>query len=190
MTEKQSAKFVEWEGRKWPVLEAEKMAGLLEFSADYLRQLERAGRFAKLSHDRYSPPAVIKGVLAHMRDDARRINKTSAQTRVQEARAKEIELRTARDEGRLIEIESVEAVFADILGAYRSELAGVPAAATRDLAIRETISAALESAIDRCRARFAAAAEAARNGEEMSAAAIAMPAPAKTPKRKAQANGG
>jgi hypothetical protein len=105
--------------------------------------------------------------IRYLRSEDRRGAKSATASRVQEARAKEIELRTAREEGRLWDAETAEAAFAEILGTFRSELSGVPAGSTRDLAIRAEIEKRLNDAIDRCDARFADAARLLRAGAEV-----------------------
>ncbi|MGB5102038.1 MAG: hypothetical protein WBO04_01800 [Steroidobacteraceae bacterium] len=147
--------FVDVGGVRWPVLSAEAMAALCGFGQEMLRKLERAGVFSKLARDRYSPPDVIAGVLAHMRDEERRSTKSAEARRVLEARAREIEVRTAVRTGNLIDMDTLCEHFAMIIGTFRSELGGVPAAATRDLSMRARIEAPLEDAITRARDSFA-----------------------------------
>lgn len=139
---------------KFPILGVRQLADLLGVSPDLVRQLERQGRFSKISRDRYDSEAAIRGTLAYLRDEERRSSRSAEAKRVLEARAREIEIRTAKEEGRLIDIEVIDAIVADILGTYRSELEGVAAAATRDLTVRASIRSALDSAIGRCRRRF------------------------------------
>ena len=141
--------FVEIGGIRWPVLSAEAMAAVCGFSSDFLRQLERAGRFKKLGRDRYSSREVLTGYIAHLKDEERRSTKSAEARRVLEARAREIEIRNAMREGRLIEADDLAEHVAMIVGAFRSELAGVPAAATRDLALRAAIERPIEDAITR-----------------------------------------
>ena len=89
-----------------------------------------------------------------LRDETRKSTQSAAAARVQDARAKSIELRTAREEGRVWDAEETKAVIQDILGSYRSELEGVAAGSTRDLPTRAAIQQQIDDAMDRCRARF------------------------------------
>jgi len=148
----------------WPTLPSAEMAAICGFSQEMLRRIERAGAFKKISKDRYNPPDVFRGVLNYMRDDARRSSKSAEAAEVQKARAEEIRLRIAREQGSLVELASAEAVFANILGALRSELAGVAAASTRDLTLRETIDRNINDAIARARNRFREFRQALRAG--------------------------
>lgn len=79
--------------------------------------------------------------------------------RLREARAQEIELRVAREAGEFIPLEDVETVLQDAVSAFCAELNGVPAACTRDLALRKVIEEQVGNAIDRCRERLERAAQ-------------------------------
>lgn len=84
---------------------------------------------------------------------------------LREARSREIDLRIAREVGELIAIEDVEAVVEDAVSAFCAELAGLPAACTRDLALRTVIEDQLGNAINRCRKRLGQAAQLQFNPE-------------------------
>lgn len=148
----------------WPELSVGEVAAALEVSTDWIRQLERAGRFKKKSRGVYGSLDVVRGVLAHMRDDERRSSKSAEARALIAARAREITLRTAREEGHLIDIEDAEQTFAQVLATFRAELAGIPAGATRDVALRAKVETEIESAIGRARARFERAGAAMREG--------------------------
>lgn len=142
------------DGKSWPVFSAAEMAALCGFGQEMLRKLERAGVFSKIGKDQYCPLDVFSGLLAYMRDEERRSSKSAGASAVQMARAEQIRLQTAREQGLLTEISRTEATFADVIGSLRSELDGVPAASTRDLTLREVIESHLNAAIERARARF------------------------------------
>jgi hypothetical protein len=86
---------------------------------------------------------------------------------VQQERALEIRMRREREAGNLIEMRTVETIFADVWGAFRSELAGVPAAATRDLSLRADIETRLNDALDRARGRFEKSSASLRAGRDL-----------------------
>lgn len=129
-------------------------AQLLMVSDEWLRQLANKGYIPKAVSGLYPIAPTVQGYIRWLKDEERRTSKTAAASAVQQARAKEIELRIAKESGKLLELEDTEAAFANILGAFRSELAGVPAASTRDLALREVIDGHLNDAIARARDRF------------------------------------
>jgi len=139
-------------------------AALLEVSSQWVRELGRKGFIEGITRGKVPLVAAVQGYIRWLKDEERRTSKTASQSAVAEARAREISLRTAREEGRLVDIEDAEAVFAEVLGTFRADLAGVAAASTRDLELRAAIDGKLNDAIARCRARFETAGASARAG--------------------------
>jgi phage terminase Nu1 subunit (DNA packaging protein) len=144
-----------------PIAEA---AELLMLTPERIRGLARDGYIAKGERGVVSRRAAVQGYIRFLKDEERRTSKVASLSKVQEARAREIELRIARESGNLIELEDMETTVAAILGALRSELAGVPAACTRDLALREIIDRHLNDAISRARDRIRVYGEGLRSG--------------------------
>ena len=139
-------------------------ATLLMVTPQWVRDLAKQGAIPKPVSGMVPQVATIQGYIKWLKDEDRRSSKSASASRVQDARAREIEIRSAKEEGSLIDIEDVEITYEEILGAYRSELAGIPAGVTRDLALRAVIESRLNDAIARCRARFQAASASVRQG--------------------------
>lgn len=140
------------EAPRGALMTAEMAGRLLMKSSERIRQLAREGwipRHGTGANTRYALVDVVQGYI-RFRDDAdRRATKTASATRISDARAREIELRTAIREGHLIDLdEAVEAVE-DLVGLLRSELSGLPARCTRDLQVRRTIETARNDILDR-----------------------------------------
>ncbi|WP_156908456.1 hypothetical protein [Bradyrhizobium murdochi] len=87
-----------------------------------------------------------------------------AMKRVREARAKEIELRVAKERRELISLEDVNYAVGMIASKFCGELAGVAAASTRDLGLREIIQTNLSAAILRFKASLDAVTDDAKAG--------------------------
>ena len=126
----------------------------LTLSRQRVSQMADEGTLPRNGDGSFDLDACRNEYIAFLRSEDRRGAKSAAVSRVQDARAREIEIRTAREEGRLVPMESVSAAIIDILGTYRSELNGVAAASTRDLTLRAEVQRHLDGAIDRCRERF------------------------------------
>jgi hypothetical protein len=139
----------------------------LDLSRVRVVQLVNEGALPRNNDGSFDLDACRIAYIRYLRSEDRRGAKSATASRVQEARAKEIELRTAREEGRLVPLESVQAAVADILGTFRYELTGVPAASTRDLSVRSEIEKHLNDAIDRCRQRFDKVSDDLRAGREI-----------------------
>ena len=132
----------------------EKAALLLKITPTYVRQLCREGHIPKPERGMVPLVGAVQGYIDFLKDEERRTSKTAEAAAVHRARAREIELRIAKEEGRLVELQSAEEVFADCIGTFRSELAGIASAATRCLTTRQTIENLIEAAVVRCRERF------------------------------------
>jgi phage terminase Nu1 subunit (DNA packaging protein) len=78
-----------------------------------------------------------------------RSSRIEADVNYRRLRAREVELRIAELEGRLIEITDMEEVIEDFAGMIRSELASLPARLTRDLVLRRTIEQVIDEILGR-----------------------------------------
>jgi hypothetical protein len=148
----------------WPQMTGQAISDYLGFSAAWLSKLEKAGRVKRKASGFFDGGEVCKGYIAFLKDDTKRSNKTNAANRQQIARAEKLELENAAKKGELVEIETVQEIFAEIFAILRQELGGVPASSTRDLKLRAEIEKRHNDAFDRCGARFASARQALRSG--------------------------
>jgi len=144
-----------------------KAAALLMISDQWVRDLGKKGYVPKAVGGMIPLVAAVQGYIRWLKDEERRTSKTAAASQVQQERALEIRMRREREAATLIEMRTVETIFADVLGAFRSELAGVPAAATRDLNLRADIETRLNDALDRARSRFEKSSAALRAGRDL-----------------------
>lgn len=127
-------------------------------------------RVAQCVAENIIPPPVAKGkyllvasvnaYIAWQRDDQRRHTKSAAQSRVADARAREIEIRTAERERELIPLTDALAHTNEVIGGMVARLEGLPAAFTRDLGERrklETLIDAIRTDVADRAAKYAAA---------------------------------
>ena len=129
---------------------------LLMVSDQWVRDLAKKGYVPAPERGMVPLVATVQGYIRWLKDEERRTSKTAAASAVQQARAEEIRLRIAREQGKLIDLEDTERAFADILGAWRGELAGLPGAVTRDLTLRASIEQYIDGMCSRLQARFRA----------------------------------
>jgi hypothetical protein len=90
--------------------------------------------------------------------------RADAVARAQEARARQLELRLAKEAGSLIELGALEETIGEIVATFNAELIGVPAACSRDIEARGRIEEQVNGAIVRCRQRFDEAVAALASG--------------------------
>jgi hypothetical protein len=112
------------------------LAQLLMLSRQRIEQLCADGWIKRAARGQFSLVEGVQGYIKFLRDEHRRQNMSAADSRVREARAKEIEVKTAQRLGRLVPLDAYEEMIDGIAGLVRSEFAGLPAACTRDLTLR------------------------------------------------------
>jgi hypothetical protein len=132
---------------------------LLMLSRQRIDQLVAAGHLQRHSPGHFRTVDVVQGYIRFLRDEDRRSSKSSADSRVRDARAHEIEVRTAERQGRLVSLEDYFAMIDGICGVTRSELSGLPARFTRDLALRKSLEREIYGALERIADAAAATAE-------------------------------
>lgn len=130
------------------------LAKLLMMTPHRVRQLERAGWIQKAGYGLYSIVEGVQGYIRFLKDETKRSSQSAAAARVQEARAKEIELRTAREENRLVELEEALSFVDGVIGVLKSEIYGIPARVTRDLELRRRMVTELDDIFRRTADRY------------------------------------
>ncbi len=134
-----------------PLLNTEQAARLIMKGGERVRQLTKQGWITAsgpANDKRYRLLDVVQGYIRFRDDEDRRANKTAAHTRITDARSREVELKNAQREGRLIELEEALATVEAMVALFRLEISGLPARVTRDLQFRRTIETALHDILD------------------------------------------
>lgn len=127
----------------------EQAAQLLMLSSMRLRQLAADGYCPKPVKGKVPLVGIVQGYVKFLRSENRENSQSASQSRVRDARAREIELRIAERDARLIDIEEHDSVLDLIVGGLRSNLLSLPQRVTRDRALRRTIEAELDGAFER-----------------------------------------
>jgi hypothetical protein len=94
-------------------------ARLLMVSPERIRQLAKEGWIERQGRDQFYLVDVVQGYLRFRNDSDRRAQKSAAESRVRDARAREIALRNAVREGRLIEIDEAMAIVEQMIRVFR-----------------------------------------------------------------------
>lgn len=144
----------------------------VDMSAQRFGRLADEGVFTRLPGGKFDLDACRVAYIRWLRDGRRRLSKSAAASRVQEARAREIEIRTAEREHRLIETDEAIAVVDDVIGRLRAETSGIGARLTRDRELRRAVEKELDDVFSRAADHFVKAASALRaRGEAAEAVA-------------------
>jgi hypothetical protein len=112
---------------------------ILVLSRTRIEQLVREGKIRKLAPGKYDLVECVQSYIRFLREDAKINNRDAANARVRDARAKDIEARTAERLGRLVPFELLDELIQGFAGLVRSEFAGMAASTTRDLVMRRII---------------------------------------------------
>ena len=147
-------------------LTATQIAALLSLSIERVRQLVNSGYVPRVGKAKYPVVGAVQGYIRFLKDEDKRTSKSAADDSLKAVRQREVELRIAKEEGRLVDMDDVEAVISNILATLRAELAGLPASVTRDVKLREEIEKGLNGAFARSQSKFQEASLALRAGHD------------------------
>lgn len=152
-------------------LSAEVAAALIRVTPRRLQQLVAEGWIKKEGRGQYTIRGVVHGYLDFRDSEDRRTAKSASASRVQDARAQEIEIRMAERKRELIPIQEATAALDHVVGTIRSEMTALPAMVTRDITLRRKIEEELDGALSRVAAALRTSADALEAGGDVFAAA-------------------
>ena len=119
-------------------------ARLLMITTQWIRQLAKDGYCPAPMRGMVNTVAVIQGYIKSLKDEERRSSKSASASRVQDARATEIELRVARERNKLVDVDEYDAVFDEAFGVVKASFAGLPARVSRDIDFRQKLEAEID----------------------------------------------
>lgn len=120
-------------------LHGAEMAELLLMHGSRITQLVRDGTLKRVGKGQYDLKQTVQDYIRHLREQQKRQQVSTADNRVRDARARDIEARTAQRLGQLVSLTIFDEMIDGFAGIVRSEFAGMPAACTRDLVARRII---------------------------------------------------
>jgi len=147
-----------------PTIDVTTAAKLLMLTPDRVTQLVRAGHIKRAARGRYALVDVVQGYVRYLKAEARKGSRTAAHSRIQEAKAQEIELRLAEKRRQLIPLEDALFVVEVTTATFRDELLGLPARFTRDMDLRRKLEAETHESLNRMATAAGAAAKSFREG--------------------------
>jgi len=129
---------------------------LLMLSRQRIDQLVAAGHLQRHGPGRFRTVDVVQGYIRFLRDEDRRSSKSAADSRMRDAKAHDIEVRTQQRLSRLIPLDVYDEMIDNFAGVIRSEFAGLAAASTREIPARRIIEREVNARLRRI-AEFAMA---------------------------------
>lgn len=118
-------------------------ANLLGITAQRVGQLNRDGFIASP----ITTETAVRGYLAFVKDEQRRASRSAVNSKKDDARTREINLRIAERSHRLIETDEAVALVDEVIGTFRQSLAGLASRTTRDLTLRKKIETDVEETL-------------------------------------------
>src|SRR5262245_36016180 len=140
---------------------------ILGLSHQRVQDLAKAGWIKRIGIGIYPLAGAVQGYITFLKAEERRTSKVATASRVQAARARAIELKTAREEHELMEVEEGIAFVDEMIGFLKNELNGLAAAYTRDIPERRKIQELVDAVFSRAAVVFAERASALEKGGEI-----------------------
>ncbi len=126
-------------GTKYANFSTRQITVLVEIGEDRLAQIEQAGFIKRAGRNSWPAIETLSGLVRFYRDENRRGPKSTADAQWRAARAREIEIRIAERERKLMQTDEATKALENIIGLFLTELSGLPASVTRDLQFRQQI---------------------------------------------------
>ncbi|WP_315792188.1 MULTISPECIES: hypothetical protein [unclassified Bradyrhizobium] len=123
---------------------------LTGYTKQNLQKLIDAGHLKRSNRARFKLADLFSGVMNHLRSQRRTKEQTVAGQRLLEARATEIEQRTAIRAGKLMETDEHFAIMHMVFGALKATIESLPAQMTRDQDQRRRADKIVSQALARC----------------------------------------
>lgn len=119
-------------------------ARLIGKSPPWIKTLVKDGYLKRAGRGLYKPGAVAQAHIAFLVERKKETSRGGTLSQVQAARAREIALRIARTENKLITTEEMVEIVDEIIGGLKADCDGVSASVTRDQTLRNQIERALD----------------------------------------------
>jgi hypothetical protein len=133
----------------------ETCAKLLKLTPRRVNQLEAAGVIPKAARGRYVTVAVVHAYIAHLHESSEDTPKSKAANRIQNARATEIELRTARELDSLICLDEAVGYLTETVADLREDFGGFGKMLSGDVAFQRKIDLEIADIFRRVSERIA-----------------------------------
>lgn len=124
----------------------EQAGRLLDLTAERIRQLIKEGYIEKTRYGHTTLVSAVRGYIRFLKEKASDRTQNAAENRVRDARAREIEMRLAREERELIPQDEAQQAMMMLSTFVAQQFQGLPAQITRDMALRKQIEKNLDQA--------------------------------------------
>jgi hypothetical protein len=139
---------------KTTAVTAKGLARHLDLSHQRIGQLVDEKVIGRLPDGRYDQDECRVRYLTFLREQGRRAHQSEEARRLFDAKARAVEITNLRKEGELAPVQEAMAFVQECLGAFRSDVTGLAANVTRDVAVRRRIEDRLNDIFAASAARF------------------------------------
>lgn len=147
------------------------------FTDRWVRELADRGYLTRVDRGLYDLEKSVKGYLRFVREtEVRAAADTPTKSDYDRERARRLKLANDEQESKLLDTDLGVAAVELIVGMLRTDLAGVPARITEDVALRRRAEDAIDTVLAGLAGRFAKARDALRQGRDPSEADETEPA--------------
>lgn len=144
----------------------EQASKLLGITRRRVSQLVEEGFIPKVSRGTTTLSGAAQGYVRYWQEKASSETKTSAESRVRDARASEIEMRNEERMRKLIPLDDALAIMDEYTAVVREAMDSIPARVTRDIGMRRVIEAEVNAAHETIAKAHGAGREDARTGKD------------------------
>jgi hypothetical protein len=155
-------------------LTTKQLRELTGYSSAALVDLEQRGIIARSSKNSWPMPETITRIITHLRERSSQ-RKSAADDALRQARAHEIEIRTAERLRHLLPVEDVRDTIDAQSGLTRTVFSGLPARCTRDLSWRRLIEDKVNDCFAELSESFGRIGRALQAGSDLETALAAEP---------------
>lgn len=149
------------------VISRREAADLFGVDPSRISQLIASGHIEPVGRGQMTLASVARGYVRYWQEKASSETKTSAESRVRDARAREIEMRNEERNRRLVPDDEAIAAIDHIVGACVETFNALPAMITRDIAERKRIEIVVRDAQRNVARRLSEAADLLRKGGQL-----------------------
>ncbi len=148
------------------LVSAAALGAVLGVTERWVRELTKQGVLRRSGRGRYPLGASVRAHLAHRLETevGGAIRKNDPKQDFERERARKFKLQNDREEGLLVPVEDASAALDQIVGVIKTDLAGIPARLTGDVAERRRIEGALDAVMHGLSERLTQAGDALREG--------------------------
>ena len=148
------------------IVNAETLGRLLMITDRHIQRLAKEGVFETKGRGKYPMVSCVHAYIRYLKEENKTQTKVAGDNRLRDARAKEIEIRVAKQDRSLIDLSEAQDVVDKMAGTFLQSMVGLPARITRNVNERKRIENICDKVRKKLANRFAEIGESLRTGDD------------------------